>query len=211
MHTHLLGDMAYLDNLLLAVRKVNDNLAQVRKIIAEQKAAAEAVKAGKFDRRHGRNIAGFVNGCSRLLDLSGGIGFVALRAHALKPEVSVLVQDDRAALIAYGLALAARHFPKDDGVRFDVHPLHKNGTDCAHLDSILQDFRPDVLRLPGTLLPTEAFTETRLKGIRRILFPFLDPSEIAHDRAAFLPVLDQIGFTEDTSGEPNGSLFLRRE
>lgn len=174
-------------------------------------AAAEAVKAGKFDRRHGRNIAGFVNGCSRLLDLSGGIGFVALRAHALKPEVSVTVQDDRAALIAYGRALADKHFPKDEGISFTDSPLHGENRDCATLDALLTGFKPDVLRLPGTLLPPEALTEPHLKGIRRILFPFLDPSEIAHDRASFLPLLEPMGFTEDTTGEPNGSLFLRRE
>ncbi len=35
MHRHLLGDQSYLDNLLLAVRKVNDRLPQARKIIAK--------------------------------------------------------------------------------------------------------------------------------------------------------------------------------
>lgn len=46
MHPHLLGDRSYLDNLLLAVRKVNDNIPQARKIIAKQQAAA-AVQAGR--------------------------------------------------------------------------------------------------------------------------------------------------------------------
>ncbi len=45
MHRHLLGDRPYLDNLLLAVRKVNDKLPQARKIIARQQAAA--AKAGR--------------------------------------------------------------------------------------------------------------------------------------------------------------------
>jgi hypothetical protein len=65
--------------------------------------------------------------------------------------------------------------------------------------------------LLNALLPPQALTETRLTGIRRILFPFLDPSEIEHDRKTHAAHLLHFGFTEDTGGEANGTLFLRRE
>jgi hypothetical protein len=152
-----------------------------------------------------------VNGCSRLLDLGAGIGFVALRARALKPQLRVLAQDDRAGLTSLGRALAARHLPDDTGeIGFSAAPLNPGGT-WSGLDALLADFRPDVIRFPGSLLPADVLTEARLQGVRRLVLPFSDPSELADTRARLLPGLAALGFVEDSGGEPNGSLFLRRE
>ena len=178
-------------------------------------ASLEAVQAGKFDRRHGRNISGFIAGCTRLMELGAGFGFVPLRAKAGREDLHIAVQDDREALVQFGAAIAAKQFPREGHmITFSAAPLrsYDDGEgQYSGLDALLADFKPEVLRLSGTLLPPQALTEARLTGIRRILFPFLDPSELEHDRAHHAAHLFQFGFTEDTGGEANGTLFLRRE
>lgn len=173
----------------------------------------EAVAAGKFDRRHARNITGLISGCARLLDLGGGIGFVALRAKAANENLSIAVQDDRAALIQFGQALADRHFPKESAsIQFTATPLRPyDDADFTGLDAVLQGFKPDVLRLSGRLLPPTAFTQARLLGLRRILLPFLDPAELDQDRRDIAPHLAAFGFAEDPSAESSGTLVLRRD
>ena len=68
-----------------------------------------------------------------------------------------------------------------------------------------------MIRLSGPLLPPEAFTPDALTGVRRILIPFLDPSEVTAARSKLSPALTALGFTEDMNGEPNGTIYLRRE
>ncbi len=176
-------------------------------------AALESVQAGKFDRRHARNIVGFLAGCSRLLELGAGFGYIPLRAKAAREDLHIAVQDDREGLIQFGAFIAAKHFPNAGHmITFSAAPLRRNEEESyAGLDRLLADFKPDVLRLSGTLLPPEALTEARVSGIRRILFPFLDPSEIEQGRATHAAHLKQFGFSEDSSGASAGSLFLRRE
>ena len=174
-------------------------------------ATLEVLKSGKFDRRHARNIAGFMSGCTSLLDLDCGIGFVALRARAANPEVQITIHEERPSL----LLMSAPHCrgstssirPASPGRRPTLNP---DGI-WSGLHKLLADTRPDVLRLSGPLLPAEAFTETALTGVRRILIPFLDPSEVTAARTRLAPALTTFGFTEDTNGEPNGTIYLRRE
>lgn len=176
-------------------------------------AALESVQAGKFDRRHARNIVGFLAGCSRLLELGAGFGYIPLRAKAAREDLHIAVQDDREGLIQFGAFIAAKHFPNAGHmISLAAAPLRRNEEESyAGLDRLLADFNPDVLRLPGTLLPPEALTEARVSGIRRILFPFLDPSEIEQGRATHAAHLKQFGFSEDSSGASAGSLYLRRD
>jgi hypothetical protein len=173
-------------------------------------ATMEVVQAGKFDRRHARNIQGFMTGCKRLLDLDCGIGFVALRARAANPELEVTLHDERPALIAFAQRLVARNFPDPTGITFTQTTLNPDA-EWSGLTALMAEARPEVLRFSGPLLPPDALTESRLTGVRRILIPFLDPSEITTARATHLPALTGIGFAEDSGGEPNGTLYLRRE
>ncbi len=173
-------------------------------------ATMEVLQAGKFDRRHARNIQGFMNGCTRLLDVDCGIGFVALRARAANPEIEVTLHEERPVLMAFAKRLVARNFPDPQGIAFSPVTLNPDG-EWSGLSALMIQSRPEVLRFSGPLLPAEALTETRLSGVRRILVPFLDPSEIDSARAKVLPALAALGFAEDSSGEPNGSLYLRRE
>ena len=173
-------------------------------------AMMEVVQSGKFDRRHGRNIHGFVNGCQRLLDIDSGIGFVALRAKAGSPDIAVTLHEERPALRAFAQRLVARNFAGVAGIAQSGATLNPGG-DWAGLAALIAAVRPEVIRFSGALMPVEALTEARLAGVRRIVVPFLDPSEIAALRASHLAGLQALGFTEDTNGEANGSLYLRRE
>ena len=173
-------------------------------------ATMEVLQSGKFDRRHARNIAGFLNGCTRLLDLDCGIGFVALRAKMANPELQVTIHEERPALLQMSRRIAALNFPDPTGITWSQATLNPDGI-WSGLHKLLADTRPEVLRLSGPLLPAEAFSEDTLAGVRRILIPFLDPSEVAAARTKLAPALAALGFTEDTNGEPNGTIYLRRE
>jgi hypothetical protein len=173
-------------------------------------ATMEVVQAGKFDRRHARNVSGFMNGCKRLLDLDCGIGFVALRARAANPDLEVTLHDERPALQAFAERLVTRNFPDPTGIKFSQATLNPDGV-WSGLAKLLAETRPEVLRFSGPLMPPDGLTELALTGVRRILIPFLDPSEIAAARTTHVPVLATLGFAEDSSGEPNGTLYLRRE
>lgn len=168
------------------------------------------LKSGKFDRRHARNIAGFLNGCTRLLDLDCGIGFVALRAKAANPELQVTIHDEGPSLVQLSRRIAALNFPDPAGIAWSNATLNPDGI-WSGLHKLLADTCPEVIRLSGPLLPAEALTEAALTGVRRILIPFLDPSEVTTAREKLCPALATLGFTEDTNGEPNGTIYLRRE
>ena len=173
-------------------------------------ATMEVLKSGKFDRRHARNIAGFITGCARLLDLDCGFGFVSLRARAGNPDLQVTIHDERPALLTLSRRVAALNFPDPTGIAWSQTTLNPDGI-WSGLHSLLASAQPQVLRLSGPLLPPEALPKTVLTGVRRIVIPFLDPSEIASARAGLAPALATLGFAEDPNGEPNGTLYLRRE
>lgn len=173
-------------------------------------ATLEVLQSGKFDRRHARNIAGFLTGCTRLLDLDCGIGFVALRAKAANPELQVTIHEERPALHLMSRRIAGLNFPDPAGLRWSQATLNPDGI-WSGLHQLLAETRPEVIRLSGPLLPSEAFTTDALGGVRRILIPFLDPSEVATARTRFVPALAAFGFAEDADGEPNGTIYLRRE
>jgi hypothetical protein len=173
-------------------------------------ATLEVLTSGKFDRRHARNITGFLAGCTRLLDLDCGIGFVALRAKAATPDLQVWVHEERPSLLLMSRRIATLNFPNPAGIAWSQVTLNPDGI-WSGLRKLLADTRPEVLRLSGPLLPAEAFSETALSGVRRILIPFLDPSEVISARTKLAPALTTLGFTEDPNGEPNGTIYLRRE
>ncbi|MDZ4086213.1 MAG: glycosyltransferase family 2 protein [Tabrizicola sp.] len=173
-------------------------------------ATMEVLKSGKFDRRHARNIAGFLNGCTRLLDLDCGIGFVALRARAANPDLQVTIHEERPSLLLMSRRIAALNFAHASGITWSQATLNAEGI-WSGLHKLLASARPEVLRLSGPLLPAEAFTEAALTGVRRILVPFLDPSEVTAARTKLAPALAALGFAEDMTGEPNGTIYLRRE
>ena len=173
-------------------------------------ATMEVVKAGKFERRHARNIQGFMGGCIRLLDLDCGIGFVALRARAGNPEIEVTLHEERPALSGFARRLVARNFADAQGIGFSGATLNPGG-DWAGLGALVAEVKPQVLRISGPMLPVEALTEAHLQGVRRVLIPFLDPSEITALRGKQVPVLLALGFVEDMNGEANGTICLSRQ
>ncbi len=173
-------------------------------------ASLDVLKSGKFDRRHARNIAGFLTGCTGLLDLDCGIGFVALRARVGNPELHVTIHEERPALLVLSRRIAALNFPDLTGLAWSQATLNPDGI-WSGLHKLLALTRPEVLRLSGPHLPAEAFTDAALAGVRRVLVPFLDPSEVTAARQKVAPALATLGFAEDPNGEPNGTLFFRRD
>jgi hypothetical protein len=71
--------------------------------------------------------------------------------------------------------------------------------------------RPDALRLSDPRLPAEAFPPTVLAGLRRVLVPFLDPSEVPAIRLRLSAAFAAAGLVEDPAGEVAGTLLFRRD
>jgi hypothetical protein len=172
-------------------------------------ASLEVLKSGKFDRRHARNIAGLLAGCTRLLDLDCGIGFVALRAKVAMPELQVTIHEERPSLPIFSRRIVALNFTDPVGIHWSRATLNPDA-EWSGLNRLLADVKPDVIRISGPLLPGDAFTVESLAGVRRVLVPFLDPSEIDMARAKLAPALVALGFVEDPKAEAGGSLCLQR-
>ena len=173
-------------------------------------ASLEALKAGKFDRRHARTIAGFLTGCRSLLDLDCGFGFVALRARQVVPGLTVTIHDERPALLQFSRRVALANFPELTGIQLTMLTLNPDAmwSGLAKLTTIV---RPDALRLSDPRLPAEAFPPTVLAGLRRVLVPFLDPSEVPGIRLRLSAVFAAAGLAEDPAGEAAGTLLFRRD
>jgi Glycosyl transferase family 2 len=170
----------------------------------------EVLKVGKFDRRHARTIAGLLTGCTSLLDLDSGFGFVALRARHAVPGLAVTIHDERPALLQFSRRVAQANFPDLSGIHWTVLWLNPDAV-WSGLARLISIVRPDVLRLSDTRLPAEAFPPAILGGIRRILVPFLDPSEVPAIRLRLSAALAAAGLPEDPAGEAAGTLVFRRD
>ena len=173
-------------------------------------ATIEVARVGKLDRRHARNILPLLGNCRQLLDLDAGFGFIALRARAALPDLSVTIHDERAALQAFSRRVVALNFAEPGGISWSQATLNPDGL-WSGLAKLVTIARPDVLRLSDASLPAEAFAPSVLAGIRRCLVPFIDPSEVEGIRARLAPALAAAGLTEDAAGESGGSLLFRRD
>jgi hypothetical protein len=162
--------------------------------------ALNAVVTGRFERRHARNIAGYLEGHARLLEVGAGLGFVALRALSLLPGLVAMAQEDRAPLLATAREVAAR---TDVGGRLEL-----SDADAA---TLLPAFRPTVLRLarPGDL-PPDALAALDLAPLSRVLLPFATEAQAARLRADYGPALAAAGFTEDAGRASGGTLQFDR-
>ena len=173
-------------------------------------AAMEVVQAGKFERRHARNIAALLAGCASLLDLDCGIGLVGLRARLALPELRLTLHEERPSLLTFSRRIAGLNLPAGEGVAWSGVTLNPDGI-WSGLHRLIAAARPEAIRISGPLLPGEAFAEPVMSGVRRVLVPFLDPSELADARGKLAPALAALGFAEDATGEAMGSLALRRD
>ncbi|OYX24146.1 MAG: hypothetical protein B7Z10_09780 [Rhodobacterales bacterium 32-66-7] len=154
-------------------------------------ATLEVLQTGKFDRRHARNIAGLLAGCGSLLDLDCGIGFSGLRARVALPDLRLVLHDERQSLVTFSRRIAALN--ELGGVSWAAITLNPEGI-WSGLHQLLAKTRPEAIRLSGPLVPGEAFTDELLTGVKRVLVPFLDPSEVTTARAKLVPALTAFGF-----------------
>ncbi|NKX43561.1 glycosyltransferase family 2 protein [Roseibacterium sp. KMU-115] len=162
-----------------------------------------AIVAGRFERRHARNIAGYAAGCTRLLDIGAGIGFVAMRLVQVEAGTSALVQDGRAALLGLGRDIARRA-----GLGAGPRLGWSDGPPAA----LIAQVRPDALRLSrADDLPPAALAALELGPVRRVILPFATRAEAGALRAAYAPVLADLGFAEDAEREGSGSLQFDRK
>ncbi len=177
----------------------------------------DAIIAGRFERRHARNIAGYLEGCPRVLEIGAGIGFIAMRTVRISTGLIYMAQDSRAALVSYAKDLAKRA-GLDDGSRlkFTDGPLvlPGDGPDQAGgIQAYLFDFKPNALRIGRAAdLPKERLAGLDLGSVARVVLPVISDDQASQYRAEYGPVLAAKGFVEDADRAASGSLqFDRRE
>jgi len=177
--------------------------------------AVMAVLAGKFDRRHARNIIGHLSGSRKLLDLGAGIGLPALRAAREIAGIEVMLHDAQPGMLdAIGVILDRSGTAGRGNLRLISGALHAgNGglTPAVGLAACLRDFRPDTLRLSQRAgLDVEALQVADMSGVRKVILPFENDAQLRllHDR--FVPVLQAMGLEPVPDCEESGSLRLER-
>lgn len=170
--------------------------------------AISAIRAGKFERRHARNLPACLDGARRLLDIGGGVGFPALCALRERPGLTIMLHEDRPGLAAAARMIAA-HNGLDDTARLKiVHgPLRLSadqGAELAGLAACLRDFRPDALHLSRPqAVPPAALAILPLETVKRVIIA-ATPGEDANDD--YSTVLRELGFTARESR--SGSFYV---
>ncbi len=175
----------------------------------------DVILLGRFERRHARKIAGYLDGCPRVLEIGAGIGFIGMRTIKISDGLTYMVQDSRAPLIAYGRDLAKRAGLDDTSrLKFTDGPLvfPKDGADQASgLQAYLGDFKPDALRIGRAAdIPASRMAGLKMDSVRRILFPVISDDQAQSYRAEYGPVLADLGFTEDAERVTSGSMQFDR-
>ena len=171
----------------------------------------DVILAGRFERRHARNIAGYLADCPRVLEIGGGVGFIAMRTIMISDGLTYMIHDSRSALISYGKTLAARAGLDDTSrLKFTDGPLMIDGAPTG-LQAYLTDFKPTALRLGRAVdLPPEPLAQLDLSGLRRVVIPVVSDEQAAQLRADYTPALAAHGFTEDPDRATSGSLQFDR-
>jgi len=182
--------------------------------------ALDAIILGRFERRHARNLAGYLDGCARVLEIGGGVGFMGMRAMQVSDRVTWMVQDSRAPLIACGREIAQRAGLTDTArLKFVDGPLvlpQDGAGKAGGLAAYLKEFKPDALRIGRAAdvsaeVLAEVLAGLDLDGVRRVLFPVVSDAQAERCRAGYGPVLAGAGFTEDPDRAASGSLQFDRE
>ncbi|MEX3014499.1 glycosyltransferase family 2 protein [Gymnodinialimonas hymeniacidonis] len=171
----------------------------------------DVIILGRFERRHARNIAGYLEDCPRVLDIGAGIGFIGMRTIKISEGLTYMVQDGRSALIVYGRDLAKRAGLDDTSrLKFTDGPLMIDGAPTG-LQAYISDFNPTALRLSRAAdVPADNLADIDMPNVRRVLIPIISEDQANQYRADYGPVLEAKGFKEDPDRASSGSLQFDR-
>ena len=177
--------------------------------------AVMAVLAGKFDRRHARNIAIYLRGSKRVLELGSGVGLVAMKALADLPGLVLMLQDDGPGMAAAATLIHRRNGLTDSPALRQIGGRLRltgdEGTAASGLAACLREFRPDALRLsPRAGVTAEILAAAPLDGVMRIILPGEDTADLDRIRSSFAPALVPLGFEEVADSPVSGSWLLAR-
>jgi len=173
--------------------------------------ALSVVLAGRFERRHARNILGYLEGCDKLLEIGTGVAFVPMRALQQRGDLQIMAHDSRAPLITTARAIAARNGLADTSrLKLTGGPLRfdsDGGDQAGGLAAYLADFRPDALRIArADEIPSGVLAGQDLKSVRRVIVPFISDADAAALRNRYAAVLGAAGFAEVPDRDGSGSL-----
>ncbi|PWK59624.1 glycosyltransferase family 2 protein [Roseicyclus mahoneyensis] len=177
--------------------------------------ALSAIVAGRFERRHARNIPAYLDGCARVLEIGTGVGFLPIRVVQISQGVVVMAQDSRPELVALGQEVARRAGVENSArLKWTDGPLRfpsDSGAQASGLAAYLRDFRPAALRLnrPADVAP-EVLAGQDLGTVRRVLVPFVTEEEAGKLREGYGRVLAAMGFSENVERAGGGSLQYDR-
>lgn len=172
-------------------------------------AALAEVAAGKFDRRNARYRRFLVGKRDRLLELGAGIGFLPILSALVRPNLTVLAQEERRELAEVAREIAAAHDLGSDRVKIIDGPLFfesDRGDQAGGLAALMRDFSPTTIFSDDLRLTPEILTGTLSPSVRRIILP-----ERILTLGTFPGPLEKAGFTIVPGGEKTGSMVLDRQ
>ncbi len=166
----------------------------------------DVVIAGRFERRHARNISGYLDGCARVLELGAGIGFMGMRTVKTSQGLTYVAQDTRPTLVDYGREVAARAGLTDDRLSFSNAALDKAG-----LAALLDEIKPVALRIGRAKdVAADVLAAQNLSGVQRVIIPIISDEQAGQYRVEYGPVLTGMGFVENEDRAGSGSLQFDR-
>ncbi len=172
--------------------------------------------AGRFERRHARNLKTYFDGFSRALEIGAGMGFLAAKLSRDLPAITVMAQEARPELLATARQIATRN-GLENSARLKLSGAslifaNDGENQASGFAAFLRDFRPDILRLsqPASLSP-DLLAAADLRGLRRVLIPFDSHEAMERYRAAYGPVLTAKKLVERAEAAENGSLQFDRD
>ena len=174
------------------------------------------VLTGRFDRKNARNIRGYLEGLSRVLDIGAGVGFIPIKASRDLPDLIVMAQESRPELVAVGKEIAKRNgLDNTARLKFSDGALvfgSDGEGEASGFAAYLRDFRPDGLRISQARdLPPELLKGADLASVQRIILPFDSGSKRDTYRETYGPVLAEKGFAETAERDASGSLQYDRQ
>jgi len=164
------------------------------------------VLTGRFDRRHARNVKIYLNGCSHVLDVGTGVGFIPFKATRDFPDTVFVACDPRPELVEM-----MRRIALHNGLARSPKLQIVGASERVDLARLLETYQPDALRIAdASFASSKDIAPVDLSCLKRVVIPFEGPLSCAQLRETYTPVLADKGFAEVPGQHGAGSLQFDR-
>ncbi len=130
--------------------------------------ALQAIAKGKFERGLARRMPQVLDRNAKILEVGAGIGFLALHLSGLRPDLTILVQEDHADLRT-AMACIMKQNERSFTARLNIVASALMPDPAAGLAALIAEIRPDVLCLADPRLSAAVLKAALTVRPRQIL------------------------------------------